>query len=65
MLGRYFNAHVHMVDTQVAFGNLAFLLCGQFMQYLSQLYSDFTIDYTFSFLGHNDYMIFAVPLRMG
>ena len=65
MLGRYFDAHVDVVDTQIAFGNLTLFLGGQLVQNLGQLCPDFTIDYTFPVLGHNDYMVFAVPLRMG
>jgi hypothetical protein len=65
VFGRNGDAHVHMVRHEVPFENLAFLLSGQRMEDLSQLLPGLPKDDFPSALGHEYYVILAVPFGMG
>ena len=65
VLGGNRDAHMHMVRHQVSFDNLTFLLPGQRMENRSQMLTRLPENYFAPSLGHEHYMVLAVPFGMG
>ena len=59
------DAHMHMVRHQMALDNLAFLLPGQRMEDRTQLPARLPENGLPTPLGHENYVVLAVPFGMG
>ena len=64
VLRRYADADMHMIQHQMPFHNLTFLLCLQLAQYLSKMLADRPKYHFLSPLWYKYHVIFAVPFRM-
>ena len=58
------DANMHMIQHQVAFHNLTFLLFRQLVEYFSKMLSDRSENHLLASLGYKYHVIFAIPLRM-
>jgi len=65
VLGGNRDAHMHMVRHQVYFDNLTLLLPCQRMENRSQMLTRLPENYFAPSLGHEHYMVLAVPFEMG
>ena len=61
VLGGNRDAHMHMIRHQMAIQNLAFFLPGQGMKDFSQVPTRLPEQHFAPPLGHENYMVFAVP----
>ena len=59
------DAHMHMIRHQMAFNNLAFLLPGQRVEDCTQLPACLPKNGLPAPLGHENYVVLAVPFGMG
>src|SRR5207248_10942157 len=60
----YLDEHVDMIQSEVAFYNLAVLLGSQGMKDLTKPWTDVPVESVLSHLRDEDDMILAVPLRV-
>src|SRR6185437_3835764 len=64
VLRRYRQQHVHMIDHQVPFPNLTFLVPRQFPEQTAQVLAQRPVECLASVFRDEHHMIFAFPLRM-
>src|SRR5262249_9571712 len=65
MFGRDRDAHMHMIQHQMAFNDLALFLFRQFMKDLAEMFTNLPIQHLAAIFGDKNNMVFAIPLRMG
>src|SRR6516164_9210259 len=65
MLGGNCDAHMHVVQQQMPFVNLALFLPGQRVENRPEVRTEFRKQHLPPPLGDKHHMVFAVPLRMG
>ena len=65
VLGGNRYAHMHMVQLQMSFDDLAFLLPGQGMENLPELTANSSKQHLPPPLGDKHHVVFAVPLGVG
>ena len=63
--GRNQDAQMHVIRHQVSFDDLTFFLLRQFGQNWPQLFTHLPIQHRAAICGDKDYVVFALPLRVG
>src|SRR5215510_196985 len=65
MFGRDRDTHMHMIQHQMSFNELALFLLRQFMEDLAEMFTNLPIQHLAAIFGDKNNMVFAIPLRMG